>query len=830
MKAVVLAGGQGTRLRPLTLGRPKPMVPMVNKPLLAHILDLLGRNGFAQVVMTLQRLSDVIQDYFGDGRELGMEIEYAVEEVPLGTAGSVKNAEEYLNETFLVISGDALTDFDLAKLVEFHRREGALVTITLYRVPNPLDYGVIITGKEGRVTQFVEKPSWGEVISDTVNTGIYVLEPEVLAEIEPGKACDFSRDLFPQLMAKKAPLYGYVASGYWCDVGDIAEYMRANFDLLEGRVQVGELGKDIGGRIWCGGEVEIAPDARLFGPIYLGQGVKIKGGVVVHGPSVIRDHTIVDNRAQIDRSIVWRNSYIGEGVEVRGAIVGRQVSLKSRVVIFEGAVVGDATIVGERAMIHAGVKVWPEKEIESGATVKSSIIWEAKGRRTLFGRFGVTGLVNVDLTPEFAARLGAAFGATLPLGATVTINRDPHRSPRMIKRGIISGLPSAGIHVSDLRNMPVPVARYITKVTGAAGGVDVRLSPYDNRVVDIKFFDERGQNLSKAQEREIEKIFFREDFRRVYLEDIGTIAYAPQVEERYTEGFMKAIDLPVICRPEFRMVVDYAHAPTSLVLPAILNLLGCDVVALNARIDESKMSILPEEFQRGLERLRLISSAVQADLGVRLDVGGEKIFLVDDKGEILPGSLACAAMAVLALRAHAGGAIVVPVHQPTIFERVAEEVGGRVVRCKIDPQALMTAAGGGSVVMVGDGAGSFIFPQFHEAVDGLMAIAKLLEFLASQETKLSRMVAALPDYHMAERRVSCPWEAKGLVMRRLNEQYRDRISEEIDGVKIELGEEWVLVRPDPDNPYVHVYAESGSDRQAEGLADRYARIVEGLQG
>ncbi|MFQ5887001.1 MAG: sugar phosphate nucleotidyltransferase, partial [Anaerolineae bacterium] len=527
---------QGTRLRPLTLGRPKPMVPMVNKPLLAHILDLLKRKGFTQVVMTLQSLSDVIQDYFGDGRELGMEFEYAVEQVPLGTAGGVKNAEECLDETFLVISGDALTDFDLEKLVEFHRREGALVTITLYRVPNPLDYGVIITDKEGQVTQFVEKPSWGEVISDTVNTGIYVLEPEVLAEMEPGKAYDFSRDLFPQLMGKKAPLYGYVASGYWCDVGDIAEYMRANFDLLEGRVQVGELGKDIGGRIWCGEGVEIAPDARLFGPTYLGHGVKIKGGVVVHGPSVLRDHTIVDNRAQIDRSVVWRNSYIGEGVEVRGAIVGRQVSLKSKVVIFEGAVVGDASIVGERAMIHAGVKIWPEKEIESGATVKSSIIWGAKGRRTLFGRFGVTGLVNVDLTPEFAARLGAAFGATLPLGATVTMNRDPHRSPRMIKRGIISGLPSAGIHVSDLRNMPIPVARYITKITDAAGGVDVRLSPYDNRVVDIKFFDERGQNLSKVQEREIEKIFFREDFRRVYLEDIGTIAYAPQVVERYAEG------------------------------------------------------------------------------------------------------------------------------------------------------------------------------------------------------------------------------------------------------------------------------------------------------
>jgi mannose-1-phosphate guanylyltransferase/phosphomannomutase len=782
-------------------------------------------------VVTVQYLANVIQDYFNDGQGLGMKICYSVEDVPLGTAGSVKKAQEYLDETFIVISGDAVTDFDLQQIIEFHRQKGALATLTLYRVPNPLEYGVIITDEEGRIQQFLEKPSWGEVISDTVNTGIYVLEPEVLDYFEKDRAFDFSKDLFPIVLERRDPLYGYVASGYWCDVGDIGEYMRASNELLEGKVRVAELGQHIGGNIWCGEDVEIAPDAQLYGPIYLGDEVKIKGGVVINGPTAIRDYTIVDSRAHIDRCIIWRNSYIGEGAELRGAIIGRQCSLKPKVIVQEGAVIGDNTTVGEGAIIHSNLKIWHDKEIEAGAIVKSSIIWGARGRRVLFGRYGVTGLVNVDLTPEFAARLGAAFGATLPKGSTVTINREPHRSPRMIKRGTISGLPSAGINVQDLRSMPIPVARYITRISDAAGGVHVRLSPFDQRVVDINFFDQRGLDLSKAAERNIEQVFFREDFRRVYLDEIGAIDYAPQVVERYTQGFMEAVDAEAIRGADFHIVVDYAYAPTSLVLPSNLDaLLCCNVVSLEARVDESKMSILREEFEAALGNLAAICSALHADLGIRLDVGGEKAFIVDDEGHLLPEETVCAAMAALALRQAGGGTIVVPVNQSNVFEHIAAQYGGQVKRTKLDSQSLMEAASGSGVIMASDGRGNFIFPQFQPAIDGLMATAKLLEFLATQQTRLSEVIASLPPFSVAKRKVPCPWEAKGTVMRLLNERYRDHRRELIDGIKVILDDkEWTLILPDPDQPVFHVYAESNSAEQAEALADEYACLVEELQ-
>jgi len=831
MKAVVMAGGEGSRLRPLTIGRPKPMVPMVSKPVMAHILDLLKRHGITEVVVTLHFMPEVIQSYFGDGRSLGMTIYYAIEETPLGTAGSVKNAQEYLDEPFLIISGDAVTDINLQQVIAFHEAKQAEATLTLYRVPNPLEYGVIITDADGRITQFLEKPSWGEVISDTVNTGIYVINPSVLDLIEEGVKTDWSQDVFPKLLETGRPLYGYVADeGSWTDVGDIGEYMRASGDVLYRRVHTEEPGTHIGGDVWVGKDVEIAPDAQLYGPIYLGDEVKIKGGVIIHGPTVVRDYTIVDNRVHLDRSIIWRNCYIGEGAEVRGAIVGRQCTIKSKAVLFEGVVLGDNSIVGEGAVLHANVKIWPEKEIEPGATVKTSIIWGARGRRVLFGRFGVTGVVNVDLTPEFAAKMGAAFGATLPKGSTVTINRDPHRSPRMIKRAVISGLPSAGIHAADLRSVPIPVARYFTRVTEAAGGVHVRLSPFDRRVVDIRFFDSQGRNLSKSAERGIERVFFREDFRRVYLDEIGTINYAPRVVETYIEGFLRAVNTEAIRQAGFKLVVDYAYAPTAEVLPQILSALGVEVVPLASHVDGEKMSVSPQEFEKELKELTLITGVLESHLGVRLDVGGEKIFLVDHRGHYVPELVAGAAMTCLALRANGGGTVVVPVHLPLIFEQIAEKYGGRVIRCKMDAADLMSTSEQDGVVMATDGAGNFVFPRFQAVIDGLMATVKLLEFLATQETTLADVVAELPPFYVNHREVSCPWEVKGKVMRLLNQQYKDRRTDLIDGIKILLGEgEWVLIQPDPDFPKFHVYAEGRNEQEAQDLTDRYVRIVEGLQ-
>jgi mannose-1-phosphate guanylyltransferase/phosphomannomutase len=830
MQAVVMAGGVGSRLRPLTIGRPKPLVPLINQPVIAHIRDLLLYHGINDIVVTVQYMAEALMDYLGDGAAMGCRFRYAVEDVPLGTAGSVRHAADMLGDTFVVISGDALTDFDLQAAYRFHKDRGALVTLVLYRVPNPLEYGVVIAAPDGRVQAFQEKPSWGEVISDTVNTGIYLIEPEVLAQVPADQPYDFSKELFPKLLAAGAPLYGVVLDGYWTDIGDLREYRRACADVLRGDVRLFRpLGRRIGANVYVGGAVDVADDAQLYGPIYLGDGVAIRSGVVVHGPSSLDDFTNVESRAYIDRSIVWRNGYIGEGAELRGAVVQRGCSLKRQAVLFEGVVLGDGSVVGDGAVLHPDVHVWPNKEVETGATVKRSIIWGSQGRKGLFGRYGVTGLVNVDLTPDFVARIGTAFATTLSKGSRVVVNRDPHRSPRMLKRALISGMPAAGANAWDTQSVPIPVARYYTRVTDAAGGVHLRLSPFDNRVVDIRFFGADGLDLTKDRERRIEQAFFREDFRRVYLDDIGEITYAPNVIERYDADFLGDLDVGIVRERGFRLVVDYANSPATLVLPSLLDALGCNVIALNAHVDENRMAIPKSRLEEDLARLGQITRAVDADLGVRLDVGGEKLFACDDRGDGLADDRLATLMAELVWTHQPGSLVGVPAHAPGLFESLAERHGGSLQRTRADLEHLTRAAAGGGVAFAADTHGHLIFPVLHPVPDALFALARLLELIARSGRPLSELLGEVPSWYTAERTVACAWEHKGLVMRRLNEQYRGLGAGSVDGVRVNVGSDWVLVLPDPDQPVFHVYGDSASADQANTLADRYARIVETLQ-
>jgi mannose-1-phosphate guanylyltransferase/phosphomannomutase len=832
MKAVIMAGGEGSRLRPLTINRPKPMVPLVDRVVMHHIIELLKLHNITDIVVTVQYLANSIQDYFGDGSSYGVNISYSLEETPLGTAGSVKHAQHLLKEPFIIISGDALTDFNLTEIIEFHKNSKALATLTLKRVPNPLDYGVIITDERGHVRQFLEKPSWGEVFSDTVNTGIYVIEPEVLDLIPTGRIVDWSKDVFPRMLRNEDPLFGYVAEGYWTDVGTIEEYMRACGDYMSGKVNLPRVGQHIGGGIWIDGDADIAPDARLHGPIYLGHGAKIKGGVIVHGPSMIRDYTIVDTRANVDRSLVYRNSYIGERAELRGAIVLKQCNIKSRAVLFEGVVVGDMTIVNAGAVIAPNVKIWPSKEVDEGATVNNSIIWGSQGRRVLFGRYGITGLVNIDITPEFCAKLGAAYGATLPLGSCVTMNRDAHYTPRMLKRAMIAGLPSAGVNVADLQSVPIPVARYYTHASGAVGGIHVRLSPSDNRVVDVKFFDERGLDIDSAAERKIEMIFFREDYRRVYLDEVARINYAERIEEIYTEAFFKALDPEVLGRigKDFSLVMDYANTNAIQMLGSILRRLQVDTVDLNATPDENRIFQSNQQFEDGINRIMQLTPVLKARMGVRIDSGGEKVFLVDNLGRRLPGTQALAIVTALALRANGGGTIAVPVTAPRVFEDLAERYGGKIIRTKATLGAMMkTAAERPDLLLLGDGTGSYIFPSFYPIADGLFAIVKIMELLVSQNCQLSDVAREIPGYYLDQTRVPCRWEHKGKVMRILNQQYEDRRLDQVDGIKIDLGDEWVLILPDPDGPFFTIIAEGSTQEQAHILTQKYAGLVAGLQ-
>ena len=830
MKAVVMAGGEGSRLRPLTCNRPKPMVPVCNKPVMEHIVELLKRHGVDQIIVTLHYLANEIISYFGDGTDWGTQMIYSVEDEPLGTAGSVKKVEPYFNDTFIIISGDSLTDFDLSQAVEFHREKGAIATLVLTRVPNPLEFGVVVTNGEGRVRHFLEKPSWGEVFSDTVNTGIYVLEPDIFDFMQADTPLDFSKELFPRLLEENQPIYGYVAAGYWSDIGNLEQYRQAHQDLFDGKVKALIPGKRHSRDVWIGEGTEIPPGVELRGPAVIGRNCRIKEGAVIEEMTAIGDNCLIEERVAIRRSIVWGNAYVGRGARITSSTVCRGVTIKGGSVLSDGVTLGDKCFVGSGAVIHPQVRVWPDKNIEAGATVSMNLIWGIRWPGSLFGQEGISGLANIEITPEFALKLGAAYGASLEKGATVTTSRDAHPASRMFNRAIICGLISVGCNVFDLRVCPTPVARFTIRKNGLRGGIHSRIAPEDARSVLIELFDPRGINTNRTAERRIENLFFREDFRRTSLEEVGVIEFPSRAVDDYNESFFEHIDANVVRRGKFKVVIDYLYGNASLVLPVLLGKLGCESVAINAYLDSSKGRSAHQERQRGLGQLANIVTTLDAHLGVVIDLDAECLVIIDEKGNIITGSQLLALMTLVTLRHGNGSIIAAPVSAPAVLERMAHEHHGKIIRTKTDGRSLMHTAelGQKKIHMAGREDGAFIFPSFQPSFDGMFAFARLLELMAQEKMSLSELAAQIPPFHQDTTTVDCPKEQKGRIMRALVEGNRSRPIDLVEGIKIYFESSWVLAISDPVLPQVRLIAEGTTEEQASSLLQEYAEKVRAI--
>ena len=498
------------------------------------------------MIITVAFLPQAIRGYFGDGDALGIEISYSVEESPLGTAGSVRLAADQLDEPFLVISGDALCDVDLAKLVEFHRERNAAVTIGLKSVENPLEFGIVVTDDDGRVERFLEKPSWGQVFSDTINTGIYVLDPEVLRHVPTDRPYDFAKELFPLLLEMGRPIYGYVLDGYWQDVGNLDQYRQANYDALDGKIELNISGIQLRGNIWIGEGVDLDDLDQIEGPAFIGNNCRLAQGADVGPYSVLGANSTLRERARIERSVIEAGTHIGRSAIVEGAIVGRSCDLRTHARLHEGVAIGDEVRIGAESVIYPGVRIYPYKEVESGAQIHSSLIWESRGASRVFGRDGVQGLINVDLTPEMALRLGTALGTALKRGARIVSSREAPAACRMLKRAFITGVLSTGVDVADLRVLPSAVNRHLLKAENFDAGVHIGVNAADPEVVSIQFYERPGIQLTAALQKEIEKNFTRHEVRRVGAADVGTISYPPRAADSYAADLLSTLDVEAI--------------------------------------------------------------------------------------------------------------------------------------------------------------------------------------------------------------------------------------------------------------------------------------------
>lgn len=832
MKAVIMSGGFGTRLRPLTVDLPKPMMPMVNRPIMEHIVTLLAQHDITDLVCLLYFQGERIQDYFGDGSKFGVRMTYVSAKEDLGTAGSVKNAQEHLRERFLVISGDLLTDFDLTRLVGFHGEQKALATITLTRVSDPLSYGIVIAEEDGRISRFLEKPTWGQVFSDTINTGIYVLEAELLDIIPQGGYYDFSKDLFPQLLKDRKPLYGYVAEGYWRDIGDLGEYRRSHEDILKARVRLnipGQLRRTEKAQIWVDQGSTISPKAKLKGVVVVGKDCTIGDGASLTD-SVIGDGGTIGEEATLARSVLWEGVSVGRKATLTEALVGSGTVVEEEAYLMENVIVGRGCQIGRRSRIKSNVKIWPGKVVDQGALLSSSLVWGKKWQRELFSQAKVSGLANVELTPEYAAKLGAAFGAYLGKGSYVLTSRDSDKSSRMAKEALNGGLLSAGVNVMDLGAMPIPVVRYELKSGRELGGLHVRRSPHRSDVQDVIFFDAGGKDLPPSKTKAVERLFFREDFHRAIPQETGSLDFPYRVVESYHEGFLNAIDREAIAKARFKVVVDYSNGAAATIFPSILGKLGCEVVSLNAFLDHRFLTVSPEAFQRSVDQLSTIVTSLKADAGFLLDAGAERIFLVGDDGGLIDSYHLVLLITSLFLSTVETKRIGVPVTASQKIEGMAGEKGVEVIRTPDNHGSMMEAGSQPGVGFVGGTRGGFIFPEFQCGSDAMYTVAKVLELMARRGMKPSQLKKECPKPLILAETVPCPWSLKGQVMRRMMEHTEGQRRELIDGVRVLFEDSWVLVIPSVYEAIFRIYAEAPTKKQGRALIKEYAGKIREWQG
>lgn len=367
MKAVILVGGLGTRLRPLTCNTPKPMIPLVNQPFIEYMIQRLRDQGIDEVILAVQYLADRFRTILGDGSRLGVKLHIIEEPEPRGTAGAVKNVEHLLDGTTFVLNGDVMTDLDLQAMLDFHRERESKVTISLTPVDDPTQYGLVEMTTGNRIRRFLEKPRQEDITSNLINAGTYILEPEVFRYVPPAQHFMFERGLFPVLLQTGDPMFGFPSRAYWTDIGKPQTYIEVHHDILIGKVRFPFKGQQITERVWSMDGSTIHPTAQIVGPVVLAANVTIGRGARVIGPTVIGANCQIGPDVSIEGAVLWDDNQIGEGATLRGCVLGCGNTIGARTNITDGAIVGDHCVLGAENRLERSIKLWPGTVLQDKA-------------------------------------------------------------------------------------------------------------------------------------------------------------------------------------------------------------------------------------------------------------------------------------------------------------------------------------------------------------------------------------------------------------------------------------------------------------------------------
>lgn len=830
MKAVIMAGGFGTRIQPLTNSIPKPMLPIMNRPMMEHTIVSLRDLGIKEFIVLLYFKPEIIKDYFKDGKAWGINITYVIPDDDYGTAGAVKKAQEFIgDENFIIISGDLVTDFDFQKIFDYHKSKNSKLTITLTSVENPLEFGVVIANEEGVIQKFLEKPSWGEVFSDTINTGIYIIEPEILNYIPNNENFDFAKDLFPMLMNKGIELIAGYAEGYWRDVGNPESYRDVYDDILSGKIKFkldGEAIKYVDGVLICEEDNVIDESVEVVGIVVIGNNVTIKKGARLNNV-VIGDNVTIGASSKICNTVIWNNVEIGKNTKLDGCVICNNNRIGKNVTAKSGMILAEGCEIGELAVVEQDVTIWPDKMIQEASIVSRSVILGSKYKNSIFENGLVIGKSNVELSCEMATKLAEAFGAQLPVGSTVLVSRDSSKSARMLKRAFLGGLLSSGMDVIDYRAIPSAVMRcslsYHDEYTA---GIHINQKLDDPTSTVITFYNHEALRINNETAKKVEKAFFKETFRRVDYSRIGQIIPSDHEKEYvgYKKGMEELLQSHMFKCLNCRVAIDVMHGMSSEVFPDILNDMGVDNIMFNAHPDEQRLENINTLMKRSYGDMSAVINALKLDAGFMIYPHGQRLDILCDKGIVLSKQAALfVVLTLLNMEAKEKG-VEKRVFLPTWaadfvrFEHLKIE-RGQYANFKSEQMKRYD--------LVTTGEGNFAFTEFATHRDSMYATLKILEMIVNHRVKLSELIEALPTFYYHTFQVPCTQANKGKMMRMFLEDSKGKKSSTLDGVKIWLDQhDWVLMIPDQYSDHLNLYIQAKTAKQGEHIYETYKTKIE----
>ncbi len=762
MKAVIMAGGEGRRLRPLTCTLPKPMAKILGKPIIEYIFDLLCAGGVTRAAVTLGYLPHMIENRYENGYK-NLALDFVREDEPLGTAGSVRNAAMGFDEPFFVVSGDALCNFDLKKIMAYHKASGAKVTVVATSESDPREYGIIKVDKENRVVGFVEKPSWNQAVSNLANTGVYVINPECLELIPKDRPYDFAADLFKEMLEKNMPIYCYHTEDYWCDVGNVEAYLRCQRDAFDGRIKPvsGETAKDIyTEKDLPRGDYSIIP------PVYIGKDTEIGDGAVIGPYAVVDSGCSIGANARIRYSVVYENCCLAANTAVTGALVCSGAALRSRCSMFENSVAGSGCVIGEDACVKPEVCIWPGKIVGKGTTVTANLKY-GSAKTEFFSGGCVNEKNGVRLSAETCVRLGAAVGSAAGC-RRVAVGSCGSSASGIMRLALGAGLCERGAEVWDMGECFEAQLAFIVNVCGLDAGLFACAS--DEKYVSL--CAESGLGAPRSLERQIEAAVSKGEFRECAYSECKEPANMREVKRLYAQRLS-------------------AYAPD-----------GLGGIACTAESDN--------------ENIKNLLKSCLADLSAEKD--GGLIFRISRDGKTLSaeqGGITAEHHSLLALccldEMRKGRDVAVPYDAPQFLDSLAEACGRKVLRY------LSTPADSS------DFRARQLAAKQPFVRDGLFLAVKILAIMKEKNCGLSDLLSELPQKFILKRNVRISFSPSYLIS--LAGENSLGVRNDFEGIKIIRDEGRVLIIPERGGESVRILAESNSMEAAEELCADVEDII-----